>query len=405
MTAMPRYSASPREPEFFNDPYPHYREMRALGPAFVWEDYGMVCFPRYAEVDAILRNRRFGREITHIMSREAAELPPIRPGLEPFYEFEANSLLEREPPVHTRLRSLVNRAFVSRNIEKLRPRIETLSHALIDGFEQDGEVDLLPAYAEKIPVVIIAEMLGVPVEMSDQLLDWSHKMVAMYQFNRDRAIEDAAVAATQEFSAFIEGHVDQRRSDPGDDLISALIAAEDAGNKLSRSELVATCILLLNAGHEATVHAIGNAIKALIENKTDVAAVFGQPDTAIAAADELLRLEPPLHLFTRFVLEEMEFAGHRLKKGQSIGLLLGSANHDEQRYDSAESLDFSRGGGGHVAFGAGIHFCLGAPLARLEMSVAIPILFRRLARMKLTERPVWSDRYHFHGLNALRVSW
>ena len=405
MNGLPSFRADPRDPGFFSDPYPHYRKMRALGPAFVWEEYDLVCFARYGEVDAILRDRRFGREITHILSREEAGLEPVRPGLEPFHDFEANTMLEREPPVHTRLRGLVNRAFVSRRIERLRPRIAALAHELLDAVAQDGEADLLPVFAEKIPVIIIAELLGVPVDMADQLLDWSHKMVAMYQFNRDRSIEDAAVAATLAFSDFIETHIDRRRSEPGEDLITALIAAEEAGDRLSRKELVATCILLLNAGHEATVHGLGNAIKALIENDVDVSEQFAAPASAIAAADELLRFDAPLHLFTRYVLEDLEIGGCRLRQGQSIGLLLGSANRDERRFSDPDRLDFARGGSGHVSFGAGIHFCLGAPLARLEMAVALPILFDRLKGLKLTERPVWSDRYHFHGLKALRVRW
>ena len=414
---LPRYSARPDDPAFFQHPYPAYDEMRALGPAFVWEEYGLACFARYDSVNTLLRDRRLGREATHVMSREEAGLKPIPEHLEAFYDFESHSMLEREPPAHTRLRRLVNRAFVSRHIERLRPRITALANELIDDFENRGEVDLLPAFAEKIPVIIIAELLGVPSDMPDQLLDWSHKMVAMYQFNRSRQTEDEAVRATLEFSDFIRGYVERRRSEPGDDLITKLIEAEEKGDHLSTQELVTTSILLLNAGHEATVHGIGNAVKALLEPGleselesasgpgVDTAAIFATPESATAAADELLRFDSPLHLFTRFVLEDMEFDGVGLRRGQSIALLLGAANRDPARYPGANRLDFARGGAGHVAFGAGIHFCVGAPLARLEMATALPVLFSRLPRLRLAGKPAYAERYHFHGLAGLPVAW
>ncbi|MGI9571386.1 MAG: cytochrome P450 [Desulfobulbia bacterium] len=402
---LPRYSVSPDNPDFFNNPYPYYGQMRSLGSAVYWEDYDKIAFCDFAPVNTILRDRRFGREITHLISREQAGLEPIPDHLATLYEFESRSMLEREPPAHTRLRGLVNKAFVSRNIQKMRGRIETLSHALIDEFEGRHETDLLPAYAEKIPIIVICEILGVPVSVSDQLLEWSHKMVAMYQFNRDRLIEDNAIAAMNSFSAFIRDYADERRKSPGDDLISLLIEATEDGDRLTNDELITTCILLLNAGHEATVHGMGNAIKALIENEVNVAEVFADDQSANAAADELLRYNPPLHLFSRYVLEDLEFDGIKLSRGQSVALLLGAANHDPKRYKTPDKLDFNRGGAGHLAFGAGIHFCLGAPLARLEMAVALKVLFDRLPGLKISERPGYRDQYHFHGLKRLLVNW
>lgn len=405
MTGLPVLSAGPDDPAFFQDPYPVYARMRQAGPAFVWKEYGFTAFPRFAEVNAILRDRRFGREITHVMSREEAGLPPIAEHVKPFYDFEANSLLEREPPAHTRLRALVNRAFVSRHVERLRPRVAALAHELIDGFEGRGEIDLLPAFAEKIPVIVIAELLGVPVDMAPQLLDWSHKMVAMYQFNRSRETEDAAVRATAEFSAFMRAYAEARRGDPRDDLLTKLIEAEEAGERLSADELVTTAILLLNAGHEATVHGIGNGVKALLENGADPLPHLAGPDGGAGAADELLRFDSPLHVFTRYVLEDCEVSGVDLRKGQTVALLLGSANRDPARFAVPDSLDFQRGGSGHASFGAGIHFCVGAPLARIEMAEAIRVLFERLPSLELAAKPSYADRYHFHGLAALRIRW
>jgi cytochrome P450 len=392
-------SLDPRDPDFFNDPYRAYHELRATVPIFKWEDYGYWCFARHADVSALLRDRRFGRQILHVMSREELGWAETPRHLKPFYDVEQHSLLETEPPVHTRLRGLVNRAFLSRTVERLRPRIAELVHTLIDGFDKKHETDLLASFATPIPIFIIAELLGVPTELGPQLLDWSHDMVAMYQARRDEAVERKAVAATIAFSDFMRAYVRERRSSPGDDLLSHLIAAEMQGNSLSEDELITAAILLLNAGHEATVHAIANGVKALIE--TGQAA----PDLGDGHIEELLRFDAPLHLFTRYALEDVDYDGLKLRKGETIGLLLGAANRDPTRFAEPDRFDPSRAPNPHVSFGAGIHFCVGAPLARLELNVALPILFQRLPGLRLSDRPCFRDTYHFHGLERLAVAW
>ncbi len=405
MTQRPIFRQSPTDPVFVQDPYPAYERMRALGPAVFWEDYGMWCLTGFEAVGALFRDRRFGREVLHVASRAELGWPEIPAHLAPFYAVEAHSLLEREPPVHTRLRGLVNRAFVSRAVERLRPRIAALAEEAIDGFEAEGRVDLLARFATPIPVIVIAELLGVPAAMSDRLLDWSHRMVAMYQFNRTRAVEDSAVAATEDFVAFMRGYVEERRSRPADDLISHLIAAETAGERLTTDELVTTCILVLNAGHEATVHAIGNGVKALLETGVDTAAAFATPAGTETLCEELLRYDAPLHMFTRYALEDVEIAGARLNRGDEIGLLLGAANRDPARFADPARLLPDRADVASLSFGAGIHFCIGAPLARLELQAALPVLFRRLPGLRLAAPPVYADRYHFHGLERLDVAW
>jgi len=377
--------------------------MREAGPCVLWEEYDLCCFTSHDGVNAALRDRRFGRDYSHVMSREEVGLQPIPDHLKPFYDFEANSMLEMEPPAHTRLRKLVNRAFVSRQIERLHGEIEELANRLIDRFPTDAAFDLLPAYAEKIPVIVIARLLGVTEELADQLLDWSHRMVAMYQFNRSRRTEDDAVEATLAFSDFVRGFIEEKRQRPADDLITALIAATEDGAKLSMDELITTCVLLLNAGHEATVHGIGNSLKTLLQSDQGLKAISQTEKSAYWLVDELLRFDPPLHMFTRFVLEDMEFEGQKLEKGQTVGLLLGSANRDSAKYMDGDRLDFDRGGTGHVSFGAGVHFCVGAPLARLETDVALKTLFRRVPQLRLAEPPRYADRYHFHGLEKLMV--
>jgi cytochrome P450 len=283
--------------------------------------------------------------------------------------------------------------------------VAALANELIDGFEAGGRVDLIPAFATPIPVVIIAELLGVPAHAAPSLLDWSHRMVAMYTPRRSRAIEDDAVAATEAFAAFLRAHVAERRASPRDDLISHMIAAEAAGDRLSEDELIAGCIQLLNAGHEATVHSIGNAVKAILESGLDLARLLADDAATAATVEESLRFDPPLHFFDRYALEPVEAAGVPLRKGEKIGLLLAAANRDPARWPDPHRFDPARPALAHLAFGAGIHFCIGAPLARLELQVALPILFRRLPRLRLAAPPRYRNTWHFHGLEALEVEW
>ncbi|MDP9138736.1 MAG: cytochrome P450 [Pseudomonadota bacterium] len=404
-SAAASVSLDPRDAGFVQDPYTAYRAIRAASPRFKWEQYGYWCLARYADVAAVLRDRRFGRQIDHLMSRKERGLPEHAADLRPFYEFERHSLLELEPPAHTRIRSLVNRAFLSRQIDRLRPRIAAIANELIDGFAGHRETDLLPAFAIPIPVIVIAEVLGVPATMAPSLLDWSHKMVAMYQFRRGEEVERDAVAATQAFTAFMRAHVKERRQAPADDLLSALIAAEAEGSKLSEDEMIVTAILLLNAGHEATVHAIGNAVKALLEHDRQAVAEFASGGEVRTVVEELLRFDAPLHLFTRYALEDVDLDGLRLGKGEEIGLLLASANRDDARFPDPDCLIPARFPNPHVSFGAGIHFCVGAPLARLELEVALWVLFARLPGLRLTATPRYRDSYHFHGLESLQVAW
>jgi cytochrome P450 len=398
-------SLDPRDSAFFDDPYPAYRAIRAATPVFFWEQYGFWCFARHAQVSALLRDRRFGRQILHVTGRQKLGWSEPPAHLSPFLDVESHSLLELEPPEHTRLRNLINRAFVSRQVDRLAPRIAELTNQLIDGFEARGRIDLLEHFATPIPVIIIAELLGVPGQMWTRLLDWSHRMVAMYQFGATRAVEDGAATATREFVDFLRGYVEARRSARSDDLISQLIGAESEEGRLSEDELIATCILVLNAGHEATVHGIGNSVKALLQMRIDPKRAFATPAAGAALVEELLRFDAPLHLFTRYALEDVEYGGVVFKQGDKIGLLLGAANRDPERFPDPDTIEASRSPNPHVAFGGGIHFCVGAPLARLELEVALPILFRRLPKLRLAGLPHYRDSYHFHGLATLLVEW
>jgi unspecific monooxygenase len=397
-----RLKLDPRTPAFFRNPYPAYAAMHAAGGLVFWEDYGFWCVTGFEAVNRLLRDRRFGREGPVRCELSAED----RAHLADFDAIEAHSMLEREPPVHTRLRTLVNRAFVSRQVERLRPRVEALAHALIDRIEGDGSGDLLPAFAEPIPVTIISGMLGVPVEMAPQLLDWSHRMVAMYQHGRTRETEESANRAAREFSAFLRDCVVERRRRPGDDILSLLIAAYEDGERLGEEELISSAILLLNAGHEATVHQIGNAIRVILLQGGDARRFFASPERTIATVEECLRIDPPLHLFTRYAYETLDLGnGVGVREGEQVGLLLGAANHDPQAFVEPQSFRPGRPDQKNVSFGAGIHFCIGAPLARLELQVALKVLFDRLPGLSLTDEPRWRDSFHFHGLERLVCSW
>jgi unspecific monooxygenase len=310
-------------------------------------------------------------------------------------------MLELEPPRHKRLRGLVLRAFTSRRIEALGPEITALSRELIDEFSHDT-IDLLPEFAAKIPVIIIARLLGVPESMTDDLLKWSNDMVMMYQARRTRVHEDRAVASTQEFVDFMRKYVQEHRSKPADDLITHLIAAEQDGERLSTDELITTCILLLNAGHEATVHTMGNGIKCLLEQGVNPN-WLSSPDAVEKTVEEILRFDPPLHMFTRYAYEDVEIGGHTFARGDEVALMLGATGRDPQVWPSPHVFDPTRSIIRNTSFGGGIHFCVGAPLARLEMRIALPMLFERYPNMGLAESLVYADVYHFHGLKSLKV--
>lgn len=402
--ATRRLRLDPHDDRFVQDPYEAYAFLHEVAPTFFWEDYGLWCFGGYDAVNRLLRDRRLGRE------RPGGYLSIAAGGgrehLTNFDAIEANSMLELEPPVHTRLRTLVNRAFVSRQVERLRPRIEALANELIDRFEDDRTVDLLPAFAAPLPITVIAEMLGVPVDMGPQLLDWSHRMVAMYMHGRTRETEEHADEAARDFAAFLRGYLAKRRRSPGDDLLSLLIAAHEGSQKLSEDELVTSAILLLNAGHEATVHQAGNAIRALLLQGDGARRFFATAEAGEATIEECLRYDAPLHMFTRYAYGETDVGdGVAMKAGDQVGLLLGMANNDPTAFFRPRTFNPARADQNNVSFGAGIHFCIGAPLARIELQTALRVLFERLPGLSLAETPRYADGYHFHGLERLVVEW
>ncbi|MEO9682621.1 MAG: cytochrome P450 [Tateyamaria sp.] len=384
---------SPHDPGFVQNPYAVYDRARVDGPVLFWKDYGMLAAFDHATVHALLRDKRLGRAVPDTRRK------PVPDHLKAFHAVERHSLLELEPPEHTRLRRLVLHAFTSRRIAGLARDIHAICAELLAALPA-GDFDLIPTFCAQVPVRVIARLLGVPETMGADLLRWSSAMVAMYQAGRSRAIEDAANTAAVEFTDFLSSYIETRRNDPRDDLITELIAAEAEGQTLALDEMIGTCVLLLNAGHEATVHSLGNAVKCLLE--TGTAQALG-PDTIDGTVEELLRFTPPLHMFTRYAYEEVQIGGHVLRPGEEIALMLGAAGRDSAVFADPHRFDPKRKKPAHLAFGGGLHFCVGAPLARLEMQIALPALFVHAPQLRIGQAPRFADSYHFHKLDQLKV--
>ena len=404
-TATRHVKLDGRDPAFYSDPNRVYAALHAACPTFYWEEQKQWFFTGYDHVNGLLRDRRFGRQILHIATREELGMPEPCPHTRHFDAAEAHSLLELEPPEHTRLRTLVNRAFVSRHVEKMKPEIEALANGLIDRFEKDGQTELLSTFADIIPVTMIARMIGIPEEMGPQLLKWSHDYVGMYMFKRSRADEEAADRSAREFADYVRGMIAERRANPRDDLLTHMIHTEHKGQFLTEDELISTTIVLLNAGHEATVHQIGNSVRIILESGLSTTEMFRDEAATERTVEETLRICAPVHIFQRYCLEPAEIDGVSFKRGDKVSLILAAANLDPLKFSDPLTFRPERNEAPNLSFGAGIHFCIGAPLARLELNIVLPLLFRRLPGLKLAAQPKVKDVYHFHGLERLDLTW
>lgn len=400
-----RVSLNARDPAFYGNPNAVYAALHAECPTFYWEEQKQWYFVGYDHVNGLLRDKRFGRQILHIATREELGMPAPLQHLKNFDLAEQYSLLEIEPPEHTRLRTLVNRAFVSRHVERMKPELAALANALIEKFEKKGEVELLSAFADIIPVTMIARMIGIPDEMGPQLLKWSHAYVRMYMFARTREDEYAADQAAKEFADYVKSVIRERRANPRDDLLTHMITTEHKGQYLTEDELVSTTIVLLNAGHEATVHQIGNSVRVILDSGYDPAALFRDEAATERTIEESLRICAPVHMFQRWALEPAEIDGVSFQRGDKVALILAAANLDPTKFSDPLTFKPDRKEAPNLSFGAGIHFCIGAPLARLELNVVLPILFQRLPGLKLASVPEVKDVYQFHGLERLDLAW
>ncbi len=392
---MKKINQSPTDPKFVQNPYKFYQRILEFNEVCYWEDYKFKAFFDFQTINKIFRDKRFGREIPDRLYK------PNPKHLDDFYRIEKNSMLELEAPRHTRLRSLVLRAFTTKNIKSLENKIERLCYNILNKINAN-EVDLIEEYAKKVPIITIANLLGIPDEMSNQLVNWSNKMVAMYQARLSPDLEMIANKAAKDFFNYLEGYVSKRKNASENDLITHLINAEKDGTKLNTDELISTCILLLNAGHEATVHTIGNGIKTLLQQNIDTRH-FLKNDSHLVV-EEILRFDPPLHIFTRYAYKNLQINDTEIKKGEKVGLIIGASGYDRKRWEEPEKFVPTRKIVNSNAFGGGVHFCIGAPLARLEIKIAIKCFFEIFQKSKLNEIPKYADIYHFHGLEALKVN-
>lgn len=391
-----QFSLDPQSVECYSDPYAVYRELHKVpGPVF-WNDYKLWCLTGFDQVNGALKSSDFARLPC---SGEQASYPAH---LQHFAAVERYSLLALEAPDHTRLRGKLTRSFVAREINKLAPVIRQHANDCIDHMLPGERVDLLKDYASPIPVRVIAGMLGVPLDESQQLLDWSHAMVKVYTMTQTKQEEFTADAAAREFKLRLELLIADKRAQPASDLLSSWIHEHG----LTEDEMISLAVLLLNAGHEATVHQLGNAIKLLMERPQYQAVLNHSDKHADAIVAEILRFDPPLHLFTRYAQCDMDMGhGVLLKKNEQIALLLASANRDPARFVDADEFNPDRDDGATMALGAGAHFCVGAYLSMLELRISLQVLFERMPNIQLVEQPHYKNSYHFHGLEALCVSW
>ncbi|MEV5676380.1 cytochrome P450 [Streptomyces sp. NPDC052069] len=396
-------SFDPWSPAFVADPYPAYAALRATGRAHYFEPTRQWLIPHYSDVSGLLRDRRLGRTYLHRFTHEEFGRPAPPDAHEPFHTLNGQGLLDLEAPDHTRIRRLVSKAFTPRTVEGLAPTVRRLAAELVDALVAEGGGDLLAAVAEPLPVAVIAEMLGVPESDRALLRPWSAAICGMYELNPSEETARAAVRASVDFSAYLRELIAERRGQPGDDLISALIAAHDEGERLSEQEMISTCVLLLNAGHEATVNTTVNGWRTLFAHPDRLAALRADHGLLPTAVEELMRYDTPLQMFERWVLDDIEIGGTVIPRGSEVALLFGSANRDPERFAEPDVLDLSRQDNPHVTFGAGIHYCLGAPLARIELAASFGELLRRAPTMRVMAEPEWNPGYVIRGLKELRV--
>ncbi|HTJ36150.1 MAG TPA: cytochrome P450 [Dactylosporangium sp.] len=394
------HAFDPWSPEFVAAPYPAYARLREESPVLWFEPSRQYLISRHEDVNALLRDRRLGRSYLHVATHEEMGRSAPPDYQEPFWTLNDNGMLDREPPDHTRLRRLVSQAFTPRRVEALRPVVQRLADELVDAFVAEGGGDLIANVAEPLPVTVIAELLGIPEADRHALRPWSAAICGMYELNPSRETAEAAVRASEEFSEYLRALARRRKDDPRDDLVSALAAVEG----LSEDELIGTCVLLLNAGHEATVNVTGNGWRALLLHPEQHRALQENPDLIGTAVEELMRFDTPLQMFERWVLEDIEVRGVAIPRGSEVALLFGSANHDPAAFADPERLDVTRRDNPHISFGAGIHYCLGAPLARIELAASFGALLAKAPGLRLSSEPVYKPGYVIRGLKSLDVS-
>lgn len=383
MPSVPTTSLDLSAVDVVADPYPCFAEERSRHSVARHEQSGTFLTFDHAAAGAVLRDRRLGRLWQDKQPAEA---------LEPFNLLHRNQMMENEPPDHTRLRRPVARAFNRGHIERLRPRVQELASSLLDEVDAAKGFDVIGAYAEPLPVLVIAELLGVPAVHTGDLRRWSQAIVRMYEVAPSAEVQSAAISAADDFAALVRELIAVRRGAPADDLITDL-----AGTELSDDEVVAAVVLLLNAGHEASVNVFGNGLVAMLKRG------LRPGDDVALTVEEMLRFDSALQLFERTATEDVEVGGVEIGQGEKVAVLLGAANRDPAAFDDPDTFDVARATNPHVAFGAGVHFCLGAPLARMELVESVGALWARHPDLALVGEPEPRGTFVLRGYDAVHV--
>ena len=396
---------NPADPAFKIDPYPTYARLREEAPVYR-PRRGLVVVSRYDDVGRILRSNDVSRDI------EANEIvdPDDGQTLNRRQRQTAKTILNLDPPDHTRLRRLVSKAFTPSAVERLRPRVVAMVDERLDAAAERGSMELIDDLAFPVPFLVISELLDMPTERADELRDWSQALTATLELDATEADLDAGQAAVMQLVPYLVEIIEARRASPGDDLLSALLAVEDDGDTLSPAELIAFVVLLYVAGHETTVNLIGNGMVALLDHPGELERWRRDPSLDASAIDELLRYDGPVQQTARVPMVPLELRDQHgetvvVEPGRVVLTLLGSANHDPAVFDEPDTLRLDRPNAGkHVAFGAGIHYCLGASLAKLEAGIAVSRLIRRFPTIELAGEPTWRGRTTIRGLEQLPLS-
>jgi cytochrome P450 len=389
-------------PKMLANPYPYYARLRSWDPVHWADQFGGWVLTRYADVMTVLRSPDTSAE------RIAAAQQRVGPEFQSLYEVRSHSMLHSDPPRHTRLRLLVNKAFTPRTVEELAPFIHNFVDKVLTAAQARGRMDVMAELAVPLPATVIAEMLGVPAEDRDRFKQWSDDTsaaVGNLPSNLSPDVLRKSMTATEELQNYFRGIIAQRRAEPRHDLISALVKAQDEGDRLSETELLANSVLLLNAGHETTTNLIGNGTFALLRHPDQMQRLRDNPALLPTAIEELLRYDSPVQFTSRILKADMKLGGKVLRTGQNVLLLLGAANRDPEQFPDPDRLDVGRPDNKHLAFGLGSHFCLGAPLARLEGRLVFEALLSRAPNLRLDGPPPrYRQNFNLRGLESLHVA-
>ena len=404
---MAQEAFQPTSPDFLANPYPFYKQLREEAPIFFYGPWGKWILTRYEDVDTLLRDKRLGRVLHNVQEAELSEHFSEREAA--FEVSRIGSLLEIEPPDHTRIKNVFHQTFTPKRVRELSTKVEALCERLVDDLLKRSErkADLIADFAQTIPVTVIADLLGIPEQDRHKLVPWSSGIIGWFEPERTPAMETEAVWCAQEFMSYLQNLVPEKRAHPTDDLLSAMIEVHDAEpERLSELELVNNCILLLNAGHEAVVNVIGNGMYALLRHKEQWESVKKNDELIPTAIEEMMRFDTPLQFFERVVLEPFTHKNFDWQRGTKLCLYYASANHDEGVFEKPATFDITRDPNPHLAFGRGLHYCIGAPLARVELQAALRVLSERLPDLRLVgDTPEYHPKNVFRYLKRLEVAY